>query len=170
MTITRTVTTQNSHQASTLSHGRTTEHIVLPMPPELTDLAAGQDTRFEMEVYARFMRHLRNVPNSRAEIKILASIQFTADMMDVGEALVAKTLVDLGLRAPRRAFPCGFLDFFDKCMLRRSFELQGGTSDFSGPPQAVIALRDHWDLIGEERFGPLPVQYAVFNESVYVSR
>lgn len=146
------------------------EQIVLPMPPALTDLGAGQDTRFEMEVYARFMRHLRNVPNSRAEIKILASIQFTADMMDVGEELVAKTLVDLGLRAPRRAFPCSFLEFCDKCILRRSWEINGGVGEFSGPPQVILALKEHWDTIGEDRFGPLPIQYAVFNESVFVSR
>ncbi len=171
MTITTTVTTRNNQMVrASLAHGRLADQIILPMPPALTDLAAGQDTRFEMEIYARFMRHLRDVPNSRAEIKILASIQFTADMMDIGEELVAKILVDLGLRAPRRAFPCGFLDFFDKCMLRRSWGLQDVNGDLSGPPAAVLALKDHWDVIGEARFGSLPIQYAVFNEGLFVNR
>jgi hypothetical protein len=166
--MTNTVTTRNTKQASTFSHGRTTEQIVLPMPPALTDLVAGQDTRFEMEVYARFMRHLRNVPNSRLEIKILSSIQFTADMLDIGEELVAKTLADLGLKAPRKAFPSSFLEFCDKCLLRRS--LEGRLDDFGGTPNAVLLLKDHWDSIGEDRFGPLPIKYAVFNEGLLISR
>lgn len=172
--MTTTVTTQNkTGQASTSSLGRTTDRIILPLPPILSDLAAGQDTRFEMEVYARFMRHLRNVPNSRMEIKILSSIQFTADMLDVGDELVAKTLVDLGLRAPRKAFPGSFLEFCDKCMLRRSLEQAEASkgpigSDMKNTPRTVLLLKDHWDNIGEDRFGPLPLQYAVYNSGVLV--
>ena len=168
--MTNTVMTRNTKQASTFS-GRPTEQIVLPLPPIMTDLEAGQDTRFEMEVYARFMRHLRNVPNSRMEIKILSSIQFTADMLDIGEELVAKTLADLGLRAPRKAFPGTFLDFCDKCLLRRNWESGlDARKDLSGPPKAVLWLKDHWDSIGEDRFGPLPIKYAVFNDGALVSR
>jgi hypothetical protein len=115
------------------------ERIALPLPP-----MPGEEARFEMEVYARFMRHLRHVPNSRMEIKILASIQFTADMMDTSDALVAKTLSDLGLRAPRKAFPVTFLDFVDKSTARRHNGL--GT-----PPPSIVALKEHWDRIGEER-------------------
>lgn len=137
------------------------DKIVLPLPP-----SADREHRFEMEIYARFMRHLRNVPNSRMEIKILSAIQFTADMQDVGEALVAKTLVDLGLLAPRKAFPCEFLDFCDNMMMRKS---TGFKDAHSGPPPAVAALKEHWDAIGENRFGPLPIHYAVFNTGSYVS-
>ncbi len=163
--MTNTMITRNSNQ------GKATEQIVLPMPPGITDLEAGQDTRFEMEIYARFMRHLRNVPNSRMEIKILSSIQFTADMMDIAEELVAKTLVDLGLRAPRKAFPGSFLDFCDKCLLRRSWESGlDARKDLSGPPKGILLLKNHWDGIGEDRFGPLPGKYAVFNEGLMVSR
>ncbi len=172
MTITVTTQEIKTAPASTSSQGRTTEQIVLPMPPSLTNLAAGQDTRFEMEVYARFMRHLRNVPNSRMEIKILSSMRFTADMLDIGEELVAKTLVDLGLRAPRKAFPGTFLDFCDKCLLRRSWELSEKTgqisSDMGGLPPAVLAMKEHWENTGEDRFGPLPVQYAVYNTGALV--
>jgi hypothetical protein len=124
------------------------DRIALPLPP-----AMGEQARFEMEVYARFMRHLRGVPNSRMEIKILSSLQFTADMMDTSDALVAKTLCDLGLRAPRKAFPVTFLDFVDKTTTRRSWE-------FGAPPASVVALREHWDRIGEDRF-TLTGQYAV---------
>ncbi|MDB5492405.1 MAG: hypothetical protein JWO78_2254 [Micavibrio sp.] len=144
----------------------TTETIILPLPPG-PELRGGHDGRFEMEIYARFMRHLRSVPNSRMEIKILAAIQFTADMLDTSEALIAKTLVDLGLLAPRRAFPGSFLDFCDNMLLRAA--ATKFSDDHSTPPQAVSVLKGHWDLIGENRFGPLPVHYAIFNDGQYVS-
>lgn len=134
------------------------QRIQLPLPPQ-----AGNDTRFEMEVYARFMRHLRAVPNSRMEIKIFSAIQFTADLMDVSDALVAKTLVDCGLKAPRKAFPVSFLDFVDKSMMRTSW-------DAGSPPVSVMKLRDFWDRIGEDRFAhTMPSRYAVQNQMGYIS-
>ena len=117
-----------------------TERIALPLPPSL-----GDDTRFEMDIYARFMRHLRNVPNHKMEVKILASIKFTADAMDIGDALVAKTLTDLGLRAPRQAFPVSFLEFTDRAAQRSAWD--NGT-----PPASITELHEHWERIGEDRF------------------
>lgn len=132
------------------------EKVILPLPPQ-----QAADKQFEMEIYARFMSHLRHVPNSRTEIKILSSIQFTADMTDCGDALVAKTLVDLGLRAPRKAFPVAFLDFADKSIARRAW-------DVGSAPASVVMLKDHWDHIGEDRFGgSTRERYAVYNEGVF---
>ena len=134
------------------------DRIAYPLPP-----AVGDEARFEMEVYARFMRHLRNVPNIRLEIKIFAAIQFTADVMDTSDALVSKTLADLGLRAPRKAFPVTFLDYVDKSTARSSWEL--GT-----PPVSVVALREYWDRIGEERFGGMMrSHYTTFNIESFVT-
>lgn len=139
--------------ASVLPVATLTERIHLPLPPALE-----LEARFEMEIYARFMRHLREVPNSRVEIKVLSAIQFTADMMDVGDALVAKTLVDLGLRAPRHAFPPAFLDFADRALQRTAWDLGGN------PPTSIVELRDHWERIGENRFaGMLPGAISVYN-------
>ncbi len=133
------------------------ERIALPMPP-----AMGEDSKFEMEIYARFMRHLRHVPNSRMEIKILSSIQFTADMMDHGDALVAKTLVDLGLRAPRRAFPVTFVDFVDKRIQRSHWEL-------SPPPGPIVALKEFWERIGDGRTdSALAPVYAAMHQNAYI--
>lgn len=130
------------------------ERIVLPLPPGMA-----QEDRFEMEVYARFMRHLRLVPGSRMDIKILSSIQFTADMMDHGDALVAKILVDLGLRAPRRAFPVAYLDFVDKSIQR--FAANMGT-----PSPGAMALKQHWDRIGEERFSAnIQAQFGLYHDT-----
>lgn len=131
------------------------ERIMLPLPPAL-----GDEARFEMEIYARFMRHLRQVPNNRMDIKILSSIQFTADMMDTSDALVAKTLVDLGLRAPRVAFPLAYLDFVDNTFRRGVWEAGTDSSRASR-----MALKNHWDRIGEEAVPAAPGavrQYSVY--------
>lgn len=125
------------------------DRIALPIPPAPHIGIAPDnkpDTRFELEVYARFMRHLRDVPNSRMDIKILAAIGFTADMMDVGDAMVAKTLVDMGLRAPRRAFPHSFLEFADRTQQRSAWD------HTSTAPDSLVALQTHWNAIGEDRF------------------
>ena len=108
----------------------------------------------ETEIYARFMRHLRNVPNSRTEIKVLSSIQFTADMMDISDALVAKILVDMGLRAPRRAFPGSYLDHADSALMRSGWEI-------GHPGESLLALKKHWDGIGEDRFAAFRRQYSL---------
>lgn len=125
--------------------------IVLPLPP-----GPGRFLPSEMEIYARFMRHIRQVPNSRLEIKIFSAIQFTADMLDYSDAHVAKTLVDLGLRAPRLAFPAEFLRFADMALLRAIWD--------AGAPQPPLKeLKAYWDCIGEDGFASLkqPYQYSL---------
>lgn len=140
--------TTNHHPLKS-NDNRTLSDVVYPCPDSEI---AGHD--IELEIYARFMRHLRHVPNSREEIKILSSIQFTADMLDVADALVAKTLVDMGLRAPRRAFPASFLDHADSALLRTGWEV-------GGPSNALIDLKNHWDKIGEDRFAAFRKSYAL---------
>ena len=130
-------------------------NIILPLAPK------GKNTRNEMEIYARFMRHLRMVPNSRMEIKVLSAIQFTADMLDIGDELVAKTLVDLGLRGPRKAFPAAYLEFVDKCFMRKAWDL-------GGPNKDLVALKEHWDDIGEDKFAHLRYDIKVARETVYI--
>jgi hypothetical protein len=130
-------------------------HIVLPLPPE------AKEARQEMEIYARFMRHLRNVPNSRMEIKILSAIQFTADLLNLGDALIAKVLVDLGLRGTRKCFPTGYLEFVDKSLLRSGF-------DVGGPTKGSLAVKQHWDLIGEDKFAAVRREYPRVEEPMFV--
>ncbi len=130
--------------------------IALPLPP-----IQAQDA--EMAVYARFMRHLRNVPNSRTEIKVLSAIQFTADMMDHSDAHVAKALVELGLRAPRMAFPADFLDFMDNAQMRSGWEI-------GSPTQAMKELKDHWDRIGEDKFAAFRRAYALLSEESAIQK
>lgn len=108
-----------------------TDLIVLPQLDVLNICAEHR------EVYLRFMGHLRKVPVSRMEIKILSSIQFTADMMDCSDANIAKTLVDMGLRAPRIAFPNSFLDFVDRALMRQGWEI-------GAPSESILALQRRW--------------------------
>ena len=133
----------------------TNTNVVLPLVPQ------SKNMRSEMEVYARFMRHLRLVPNSRMEIKILSAIQFTADMSGMCDALVAKTLVDLGLLAPRQAFPMAYLEFVDKSFLRKSWSL-------GAPNKSLVELRTYWDKIGEDKFAAFQYDLRVTHETTYV--
>ncbi len=118
-----------------------TESVVLPVP----EIHMATAAKNEMEIYARFMRHLRIVPNSRMEIKILASIQFVADMLDLPDAQVTKALVDMGLRAPRMALPGDYLDHADACLMRDDWDIGAANA-------ALKSLQDHWGRIGEDRF------------------
>jgi hypothetical protein len=132
------------------------ETFKLPLPPEMSEVQ-------EMEIYVRFMRHLRNVPNSRAEIKVLSAIQFTADMLVCSDAHVAKALVDLGLRAPRAAFPAEFLSFADRCLMRSGWEV-------GGPNIALLELQKFWRSIGEDKFAAFQGKFDFFvsEEEVFV--
>lgn len=134
--------------------------IVLPLPPKMS-----AESRFEMEVYAKFMRHLRHAPSSRMETKILSAVQFTADMMDTSDALVSKILIDLGLRAPRKSFPIAFLDYVDKTTGHSGAQPR---FHYESPPASIMALKQHWDRIGENRFSGTPrTEYAVYTEAPY---
>ncbi len=130
-------------------------HILLPFPP--TDIKA----EFDMEIYAHFMRHLRSVPSSRPDIRILATIQFVADMMDIQDSLVAKTLVDLGLRAPRMAFPESYLECVDGLWMRQSHE--AGCVDPS-----LVALHNHWHTTGEDKFAAFKRCYPMLSDGLFI--
>ena len=106
--------------------------IVLPLPPE-------PEQRFEMDVYVRFMRHMRNAPTERQTLKILSSIQFVADMLNCSDAHIAKVLVDFGLRAPREAFPAAYLNFVGQAMRRTPL-------DIGGAKAAEYALTAFWEM------------------------
>lgn len=129
--------------------------VILPVPPaDLRDAMA-------LEIYARFMRHIRLVPNSRIEIRILSAIQFTADMTDLNDAIVAKTLADMGLRAPRKAFPESYLEHVDRSLMRTG-------RDVGGPSASSIDMKSHWDQTGEDKFVAFQRGYPLLNEPVQV--
>ena len=66
-------------------------------------------------------------------------------MLDISDALISKTLVGLGLRAPRSAFPVEYLNFVDKSMLRSGWLIGGRTEN-------IAALKAFWDKIGEDKY------------------
>ncbi len=108
--------------------------------PHLNEQQATQEQR---EIYSRFLGHMRHVPISRMEIKVLSSIQFSADMMDSSDAYIAKELVEMGLRAPKIAFPQEFLNYADRALLRNSFEI-------GAPSEAMIELAKGWSPVKEQ--------------------
>ena len=125
----------------------------MPLPP-LDDAEYGA-----LEIYARFMKHFRLVPNSNISIKILSAIQFTADMMDLNDAFVSKTLADMGLRAPRRAFPEAYLEHVDASLMRSGW-------DAGAPAASSIDMKRFWDDIGEDKFASFRREYALLSENV----
>ena len=130
----------NDNMSLAIGEDEGARDVEFPLPPKDIEGQA-----FQMEIYARFMRHFRMVPNNDVAIKILSAIQFTADMMDLRDELVAKTLVDLGLRAPRRAFPQAYLAYIDTSLLRNGF-------DIGGPDDSMRGLKIFWDDLREDKF------------------
>ncbi len=131
------------------------ENVFLPLPP--LD-GAEKDM---LEIYARFMRHIRLAPNSNLYIKILSGIQFTADMMDLPDAYVAKMLADMGLRAPRKALPESYLDHVDKSLMRHGW-------DVDGTKESSIDMKRFWDDIGEDKFAGFQRGYDLVAEPIRV--
>lgn len=127
------------------------DNFALPLPPE-------KEKSEDMAVYGRFLRHLRCVPTSRMEIKILSAIQFTADMEGLHDAHVSKILVELGLRAPRLAFPQDFLKYADNAVLREDWEV-GSASP------ALRSLARDWARQGEEQPAATRNFYALLEET-----
>jgi hypothetical protein len=116
-----------------LIHPYDTSKITLPLPPVSSERAYAD----MMDVYIRFMRHLRCVPNRRMEIRILSALQFTADILDRSDAEISVMLVEMGLRAPRMAFPSDFLRHADMCLMRPVWE-------FGSAGWILQSLQAHW--------------------------
>ena len=145
--------TQTAAKTSPSLH-RVSDKTLLPLPPQ-------KDADAEMEIYARFMRHLRHVPNSRMGIKVLSAIQFTADLLDYSDAHVAKVLVEMGLRGPRMSFPADYLKFADRALMRNEWAI-------GGPSKALLDLKGYWDRIGEDRFAAFKGDFPLVSESAFV--
>jgi hypothetical protein len=109
--------------------------IILPVPCEDKSV---ERKDAESQICKRFMGYLPHVQNGRIEIKILSAIQFAADMTGYSDAYAAKYLVDLGLRAPREAFPADFLHFADCALERAAWES-------CAPSVHLRALKEYWE-------------------------
>jgi hypothetical protein len=122
---------------------RTTAHtpVILPCLPE----HAGPTER---DIYMSFIRAVREGPSRRMEVRILTAIHRAADQTDNSDAYVSRVLTDLGLMAPRLAFPGDFLDHIDANLVR--------SRPLRSVPASYLALAHHWAAIGEDlyAFGP----------------
>lgn len=102
--------------------------------------------REQLAIYNLFMQQVRGDASSQNAETLLSAIYTTAQTLNYNEAHVAKVLVDFGLRAPRGAFPVGFLRFADRSL---------GCSFWSveSPSRSLLALKKHWEDTGR-RFVP----------------
>jgi hypothetical protein len=144
-----------SHLVSSKSNDNCKSSICYPIP-ETEQI----NNPLEMEVYVRFMRHMRCVANSKEELKILSSIQFVADMLDMSDSHVTKILVDMGLRAPRAALPEEYLDHADAALMRENGQM--GCAN-----KSLRDLQNHWLKIGEDRFAAFRKFYPTLAEDVF---
>lgn len=101
---------------------------------------AGEKNPFACDLYEHFIFHIRNSNVHLMELRIFEAIQSAAVNMGISNAFAAATLVDLGLRAPRKAFPASFLDYADKARA-------AGRSHETAP--SLMALNDHWYVLRE---------------------
>lgn len=120
-----------------LSPNRHARHTptILPCLPE----SAGATER---GIYMSFIRNLRESPHRRMEVRILTAIHKAADQTDNSDAYVSRVLVDMGLMAPRLAFPGDFLDHVDATLLR--------DRPLLSVPASYQALTHHWGALGEQ--------------------
>lgn len=126
------------HGKKTPSHQNTsTSRIKMPAPP----LSALQNDPFCLDLYNHFTGHIRNASPHMVELQIFEAIQSTAVHMNISNAFAAATLVDMGLRAPRKAFPASFLDYVDK--IRTNTELRQNARP------SLMALNEHWHDLRE---------------------
>jgi hypothetical protein len=87
-----------------------------PIPPD----AFHDDWAIDMDVYVRFARAMRDSAITKPEQRVLVAITTVATQMaqELSIEDVSVRLVGLGLRAPRGAFPGGFVDQVLACQTR----------------------------------------------------
>ena len=95
------------------------------------------------DICIRFLRHLQVTKAQQLDHKILSAIHFTADILGHSDMHVAKVLTDLGLRAPRSAYPSDYLNFAYEALSRSVWQ-----SGSARQPLQDLAL--HWINLGDE--------------------
>lgn len=92
----------------------------------------------EIDVYVNFMGHYRNASTNSEQFKVMNAIQYAAVLMDHSDEYISKQLVDMGLRAPRYAFPIDFQSYCDRVIERQGQKI-------GGPSSAMLELFDQWN-------------------------
>lgn len=92
----------------------------------------------EIDIFVHFTGHYRNTPQIEEQYKILNAIQYVAVLMDHSDEYISRQLVEMGLRAPRDAFPIDFLSYFDRVIERKGQHI-------GGPSDAMLELLDQWN-------------------------
>lgn len=134
-----TTTVLNGASVNATTSSRIHTRIILPCLPQ----SASEPVR---EIYMAFLRAFREGPQRRMETRLLTAIHRAADVTENSDAYVSRVLCELGLMAPRLAYPGDFLDHVDATMVR--------DRPLLSVPPAYLALVQHWAAIGEELYDP----------------
>jgi len=100
----------------------------------------------DRDIIQIFMQSFRIQNHSRGEVRVFQSIAETSDVTGFSDGVVAKTLVDHGLRASRNAFPIEFINHVDRGSLSSTSQL---TNYFK---TSYRDLKDFWCDSGESPF------------------
>lgn len=95
-------------------------------------------TEEEIDIYVNFTGHYRNTSHVEDQFKVLNAIQYVAVLMDHSDEYISRKLVEMGLRAPRYAFPMDFQSYFDRAMERIGQKI-------GAPSPEMLELFDHWN-------------------------
>ena len=65
------------------------------------------------EYYPEFIKNLRDIGRGSKSDKVKAAIKLTAETLHISPEFVARCLVEIGVRAPKSAFPRNFVAFIN---------------------------------------------------------
>ena len=94
---------------------------IMPLPPE--------DGKFAHECYMTFMHHMNRAAGPGLDQRILSAISYTAKATDNSTAHISQLLVEMGLRAPKAAFPGDFISHITERLGRDAWMLGAPTAN-----------------------------------------
>lgn len=102
--------------------------------------------KFDREIIQIFLSRYRDILFQRDEMRVWSAIHKTADLTGNSEGVIAKTLVDYGLRVARASFPQDFLDHIDQLNIRSH------SNRIEELPESYADLIEFWAYGGEDPF------------------
>lgn len=101
----------------------------------------------EREIVQIFLQRFRDIPFPRDEMRVMQAIEKTANLTGYSDGVIAKILVDSGLRSSRISFPQEFLSHIDLLYLKK------GRRNLSRKlKQSYADLKDFWQRSEENKF------------------
>jgi len=87
-------------------------------PPISFPIYTSKTSAEDREIIQIFLSCYRDIQFQRDDTRILSAMEKTADVTGNSDGVIAKILVDYGLKAKRESFPHEFLNHIDACVMR----------------------------------------------------